>query len=388
VNRLWILSGTAVCLAFAAIAGPSIIAAAKLNLDLIRCLQITQALPRGCSLKTAAASDRAEYHIGIDAYRSGHATEAVKHLSLYVATHPVDDAAGYFLGLAYRQAGDEAGARAAWRRTGAVRAFHARARQSGAIQDYETAIEAGDTDPDMFYEAGELLLEAGREPRAKIHYEEGLSLDTRRSDRRSLAEGRLTELRGDWQRAIAINEAVAERNAAMSEPYYRIAQIYQFRLKQLRPALEWYTLGATKANSLACYVGAGEVDRELGNFTEAEGWARRAQQASPESAAPLLLLASTLETEKRYGEADLAYDAAERREPRSFWPPYDRGEAELRRGDAKRAVKSLARASELNSSSPYIYLALGRAYSAIGQERQATAAFRRAHELGAPPNGR
>jgi Flp pilus assembly protein TadD len=82
-------------------------------------------------------------------------------------------------------------------------------------------------------------------------------------------------------------------------------------------------------------------------------------------------------------EASLAYGEAAAREPGSFWPPYDRGEFELRRGDPKSALKSLSRAVELNPISPFIYAAIGRAHRQLGDLAQARAAFTRARALSA-----
>ena len=371
-------------LAFAAEA-PNVIATAKLNRALIDCLHVTRAEACGCGLTTNVTSDRANYHRGLDAYRSGRDADAIKYLQPYVSAHQDDVAAGYFLGLSYRRAGDERDAQAVWRSTGAVRAFRERARQSGAIDDYETAVAIGDTDPDSYYQLAELLLEAGRPQAAATYYERGIALDARTTYQRSLAEARIAELHGDWEKSVAINEAVAKRHPQLPDPYYRLGRLYHLQVKQLPAALTWYSLGASKTGSLPCYLGAGEVERELGQFPSAEEWARRAEDRFPSVAGPALLLASVLESENRHGDADLAYEAAEAREPRSFWPPFERGESALRRGDPERALKSLTRAAQLNATSPYIYLALGRAYRALGRDRQAAVAFARALEL-APGN--
>lgn|GEM_PF-4363171 len=380
---LWVFCGSGF-LALAAEA-PNVIATAKLNRALIDCLHVTRAEACGCGLKTNVTSARADYHRGLDAYRSRRDAEAISYLQPYVSVHRHDVAAGYFLGLAYRRAGDERDARAVWRSTGAVSAFRERARQSGAIDDYETAIALGDTDPDSYYRLAELLLETGRPRPAAAYYEQGIALDTRTTYQRSLAEARIAELHGDWEGSVAINEAVAKHHPLLPDPYYRLGSLYHLKLRQLPAALSWYSLGASKAGSLPCYLGAGEVERELGRFGAAEEWARRAENRFPSVAGPALLLASTLESEKRHGEADLAYEVAEAREPGSFWPPFERGESALRRGDPQRALKSLTRAAQLNATSPYIYLALGRAYRALGRDRQAAAAFARALDL-APGN--
>ncbi len=371
-------------LAFA-LQAPNVIATAKLNRALIDCLHVTRGEACGCGLTTNVTSDRANYHRGVDAYHSHRDADAIKYLQPYVSAHRDDVAAGYFLGLAYRRAGDEPDARAVWRSTGAVRAFRERARQSGTIDDYETAIAIGDTDPDSYYQLAELLLEAGRPQPATAYYEQGIALDTRTTYQRSLAEARIAELHGDWQRSAAINEAVAKGHPLLPDPYYRLGRLYHLKLNQLPTALSWYSLGASKTGSLPCYLGAGEVERELGHFASAEAWARRAEDRFPSVAGPALLLASTLESENRHGEAELAYEAAEAREPGSFWPPFERGESALKRGDAERALKSLTRAAQLNATSPYIYVALGRAYRALGRDRQASAAFARALDL-APGN--
>jgi tetratricopeptide (TPR) repeat protein len=359
---------------------PKMIASARLNQHLIECLSITQAKPCGCSLQ-ATGSDRAGYHLGLDAFRSGQPALATAYLDAYVKRHPQDEVAGYFLGLSYRSIGDERAALSVWRNTGATRAFRASAWQTGAIEDFQTVIAAGGADPDTLYQYAELELSSGDSRAAEEAYRKGLADDVRSDYRRALAQGRLAELSGDLPTARAIDQKVIQLRPSAPDAYDRLGQICWLRLKQPRAALGWYELCASKTDSMRCFLAAGEMNRELGDYSMAHTWGLRAQLRFPASAEPLLFLASNFEAQKRLGEADLAYETAGVREPRNFWVPYDRGVLAMRQGDPARAVRYLRRAAELNPVSPYIHSDLGRAYLAIGDDRRAMASFRRVIEL-------
>jgi len=60
---------------------------------------------------------------------------------------------------------------------------------------------------------------------------------------------------------------------------------------------------------------------------------------------------------------------------------YGSGSQALERGDSERAIADLERAAELMPHASEVQNHLGLAYSSVGRQREATAAFRRALEL-------
>lgn len=380
-SRRYLVVAAVVALGALAPVTPHLLAVATLNRDLIECLKSANGGRRACGFRTTATTDRATYHVGFDAYRAGDYPRSSELLQAYTSRHPDDALAGYFLGYSYWNLGNRQAAVMAWRLTGAVGALRGHARHTGAIDDYETAIAADESDPAMVYELGELLIQAGRRTEAAEVYRRGVARDTSRGYDKLLAMGRSEELDGDAQHAIETYRSAAALRPDQGEPHYRIGQIQQLVRKDLRSSLVAYQECASRTGSLPCLIAAGEVNRESGDYTAAREWGLRAAARFPKSADPYLLLATVFESRKEMSEASFAYGEAEAREPGSFWPPYDRGEFELRRGDPKSALKSLSRAAELNPISPFIYAAIGRAHRQLGDTNRADAAFARARTL-------
>jgi tetratricopeptide (TPR) repeat protein len=360
---------------------PGVLRRVSLNLALLRCLSVTQCQALPCGLSVAPGDDRSEYHLGLDALRHGDVKPAERHLSADLWMQPKDSLGGYFLGMAYRQAGDEQAALAVWRRTDNGRGVRARAWQLGSIEDFKTAIAIGSADPETFYKLGDLLWGQGERESAGRVYERGLKNDEGRRASALLARGRVAELSKDWMRAIGLYEMACEAEPDGQEQYCRIASVYDQGLKNPSGAVSWCARCVAKTNALAGYLCAADISRAHGDFAIAHAWLARARASYPASAAVLVAMAHTEEAEARPSEADLLYEAASKLEPHNFWIPLYRGELALQNGDLPRAAKYLEASAAMNPTSPYLYLELARTYRRLGQTDATATACRNARRL-------
>jgi tetratricopeptide (TPR) repeat protein len=360
---------------------PGILRRASLNLALIRCLKVTECHAFPCGVAVAADDDRSEYHTGLDALRRGDFKSAALHLRVDLRMQPRDTLGGYFLGMAYRQAGNERAALAVWRHAQNGRGFRARGWQLGSIEDLKTAIAIGGVDPDTFYKLGDVLWGNGERESAGRLYEQGLKSDEGRRASTLLARGRVAELSKDWIRAIGLYEMASEAEPDGDEPYCRIASVYDQGIKNPAAAVSWCARCVAKNNALTGYLCAADISRAHGDFTSAHTWLARARSSYPASAAVLVAMAHTEEAEAKPSEADLLYEAASKLEPHNFWIPFYRGELALQNGDFPRAAKYLEASAAINPTSPYLYAELSRTYERLGQTDAAATACRNARRF-------
>lgn len=354
---------------------------ATLNRTLILCLKSTQCQRVPCVISLLDDDDRARYHRGINAVRSGRPSEAIAPLRAHLLEEPHDDVAGYYLGIAYRQMGREDAALKVWRDSGAVSAFVAMGWRDGSIDALQTAIEAGEGSFGNFYKLGDLLWDAGREREARAVYVRGVALDRRDGVQALLARGRIAEADGDWSRAIAIDARAAERQPGNSHGFFRIADIYRRQLKSPDRAIAWFSLCVEKTKAMPCYLGAGEVSLTRGDLNGALGWGTEARATFPRESAPLLFLGSVWQVIGRFEEGARAYAEAAAVDPKNFWIPLYRGDLAVRGGDAAAALRYYKEAERLNPTSPSVYLALGSVQRKSGNVDGAVASYRKALEL-------
>jgi tetratricopeptide (TPR) repeat protein len=327
-----------------------LVARANLNRALIACNKFSHGLPIACSLKVSSQDVRASYHLGLNAWRAGALPQAIEYLTEHLAKDPNDINAGLFLGLAYRQSGDEAKALAIWHQTGAFQYFVGRGWQYGSIDDLQTAIAAGEANPATFFKLGDVLWDVGQLQEAGKAYKEGLALDTSNTPQSLLAKGRLLELSKDWLQSIDVYQGIVETWPDSPEPYLRIGNIYQNELSDRNEALSWYTRCVQQTRVLPCYLAAGKVNLEDENYEAALYWGTLAQSVYPNDSAPLLFIAAAWDYQGNLHEAEIAYQRAADLDPDNFWIPYYQGYLEVKYANLDKAEEFFLRSAKLGST--------------------------------------
>src|SRR5689334_4279297 len=96
--------------AIIAMLAPRVVRRARLNFALVDCMKQLSHGSQPCRLPDGDLSDRSRYHHGMNALRASDARGAIVSFRSLVEENSRDELAGYFLGEAYRAAGDEAAA--------------------------------------------------------------------------------------------------------------------------------------------------------------------------------------------------------------------------------------------------------------------------------------
>ena len=378
--HLLILSGL-IGISLLAIDISSLVARMNLNRALIACVKFTHIQPLSCPLAVSSQDVRSSYHLGLNAWRAGALPQAIAYLTEHLSKDPKDQLAGLYLGMAYRQSGEEAKALATWHQTGASQYFVGRGWHYGSIDDLQTAIALGDTNPEIFYKLGDVLWEAGRLQDAGQVYKEGLALDSSDISRSLLARGRLLELSKDWSQAIDVYQRIVELWPDNPESYLRIGNVYRKEFSDWNEALSWYTRCVQHTRFQSCYLAAGEVNREAKNYEAALDWGTLAQSVYPNDSAPLIFIAATWDDQSNLNEAEIAYQKAADLDPNNFWIPYYQGYLEMKYADLDKAEEFFLWSAQLNPTSPGVQIGLGDVYRKSGRIEDAIAAYRRALDL-------
>lgn len=350
----------------------------RTNFALLACIASTGAQAQPCTLSADLLDHRGAYHLGVNAFRAGHHSRATMLLETALKEDPSSDVSALFLGMAYSAAGKQHQALETWRRSGAYRYFLFRGLRNGSVDDLETAIAAGANDPNAYFKLGDLLWDQKAQAGALDAYRRGLLLAPAHSQVASLARGRVLEGSGQWQSALA---AYAEHVATWPtrpEAYLRAAGIHRTQVVLPEQAFAWAERCVANAGSLECYIAAGEIRRDLGDYDSALRWGSMASRAHPGRSAALVFIGATWELRGHLGQADAAYAQAAVLEPKNFWIPYARGLIHLKHSNFAQAEMHLNRAAALNQASWGVELALAEVYCRTGRETAALAAFRRA----------
>ncbi|HEY2092855.1 MAG TPA: tetratricopeptide repeat protein [Thermoanaerobaculia bacterium] len=348
-----------------------------LNRALIRCLKETHAAAVPCSVSFPTDDPRGQYQNGLNAFRSGNAPKAIDAFRASLAKAPDDDVTGYYLGLAYRQSGREDEAARVWRSTGASRAFIALGRGNGSIVELQTAIEAGDDDPQTFYELGDLLWTNGRPQEARGVYLAGIAHDAHPGVDAILAHARVAEP----AEAIALDAKAVSLAPNDPRGYVQAGEIEHFQLKRDSDALTWFSRCVARTGAPDCYVAAGETSLALGDFASASRFATEARKRAPRSSAPLTLLGHIDRARGRPDEAMASYAEAAHLDPKNFWIPIFRADLELSEGRPNDARPFLDEALRSNPRSQAVHIAFGNYYRQLGQTQAAVAAYERALQI-------
>ncbi len=359
---------------------PQLARRCALNRELIECLKSTQCRDTPCVMPAGTGDDRVNYFAGLGALKAGHPNEAILFLRGYGHGKSRDDLSSYYLGLAYRSAGDEAAALAVWRTGGSARLFEAIGWREGSAEALRTAIAVGDTKASTFYKLGDLLWYAGQSREAVVRYQQGIALDQSDEPVRLLAAARIAEGNGDWLKAVRINEAFIAQMPDDSRGYLHAAAI--FRQKSLAaPAIGLYEQCATRTKAMACYLGAGEICLANGDIAGAQHWSIEARRLFPGKSEPIVLLGAASLAAGRLKEAAQAYADAASVDPQNFWIPVYQGDLATRQGDLDGALRYYNQALRLNPSSPLVYLSLGLGYQHRGDLDVARASYKKALAL-------
>ena len=366
-----------VAIVVVAVIAPRAIRRARLNLALIGCMKELSHGSRPCELPAGDTSGRSLYHRGMNALRSNDPRTAIADFESLVRENPRDELAGYFLGEAYRAAGNEPAALTAWRRAGSVTVFRNRAWWHGSLTDFETAIEIGGVDAPTYYRFGDALFERGDLKRAREMYASGLKTDRAPEGAPALgANGRLAEIDGDWQRAASLYERALQLDPNDSTTYYRLATILSRHLHQPQKALAWCERSIEKTRAMTGYLCAADVSRDARDYDAALQWASRGEARFPKQSEIFISKGRTHEAAGDWKAADADYMTAGTIEPGNFWIPYYRAQLARKSGDSERAIAQLRRSLALNPTSPHLYLELGDEYREVGNIEGAASSFR------------
>lgn len=203
--------------------------------------------------------------------------------------------------------------------------------------------------------------------------------------------------RQQWQTWCALGNSFSEQHQQEQalECFHRATQLepkaaYAFTLwgheyvtaGQLQSALEAYRM-ALRADPLhhAAYFGLGLVFLRLGELDHAEQHFSQALRLSPENAVLECFLGRVLQECGRTAQALQHFNIACEMQPTSAVARYHRAEALMEAGMMADAIKELRQLETLAPSEPGVYLALAKAYKALGKDTEATKCFTMAMNL-------
>jgi len=353
----------------------------RLNVELCKCLHFTRGQPIPYSLSPALHSERARYHLGINALFAGSLKKSLTYLSEHVRSDRTDKAAGFYLGLTYRRIGDEKSALAIWREVGAGPYFVHRGQKIESIDDMQTAIAVGASEPVTFYSLGDILYGKGRYKDASYAYKQGVTMDSSDGYITWLARGRLQEISENWSEAIAMYQRAIKIESSGAEAYIRAGEIYRNRMGNPNEALKWYVCCAQRIRWMWCYLLAAETERGLNHYDAALDWARQAQRLFPKVSFPLVSIGITWESLNNLGRARLAYLEALRLEPHNIWPSFYLGNIAMRTGNLNEAISYFHQVVNLRPNDPELQLLLGNAYQKAGRFDEAKMTYQRVLQL-------
>ncbi|HEX7191440.1 MAG TPA: tetratricopeptide repeat protein, partial [Thermoanaerobaculia bacterium] len=359
-----------------ALAAPAAMRRAALNADLIRCLKMTGAAEKPCDVAWPP-DPRAGYHAGLSALRANHPADAIRPLTECLRNDPGDRLCGFYLGTAYRRAGDEKQAVDVWRKSGAGRFFLALGYRNGSADDLKTAIEIGDRHESTFYKLGDLLWDSGRTAEAGEAYGRAIALTPGNDVEREFAASRVAEASGDHDAAFRSARAVAEMQPRSPRGYLAAAEILR-RAGRGSEVIEWCSRCAKTTGALECYIAAADTSLANRDAAAAARWAEEAIERFPHDAAPYSRLGLAYAALGRFDNADRMYAKAEALDPGNFWIPIYRGDAAAQSGQPALAFRRYAQAERLNPASPAVQIAYGHLYRRLGNIPAAITAYRTA----------
>lgn len=152
--------------------------------------------------------------------------------------------------------------------------------------------------------------------------------------------------------------------------------------KQLQQALELYkTICRTDRKDVASLCKAGMINGQLGNFRDAESWARKALKLQPGHATAHFILGSAMHAMGRYEDAVASFNRVVRAMPDNAAVYNNLGNALAASGRIDEAIDSYQKAVQLQPNFAEAFNNLGSAYLSADKLQQAESNFRQAIQI-------
>jgi tetratricopeptide (TPR) repeat protein len=337
---------------------------------------------------------------------SGQTCDADELLSVALNVWPTNNALLRLQGISRWRQGDQAGAVAALSKIESpdvnTRFFLAHAlydygQQDEAIRLYRTlgasryfvgsnpdiALLIAPFDVDLFYRLGELARERGKTPEAAGFFRQALSLEAAESQRSLLAKAFLCEYEQRWADAEQTYKKAIQLSPNDPRAYRYLGFMYQLKLGQGIPALEWYdrAIALPQSDYLSCLFAGGllintEPARALGYYLQSV----RLVYPNPWGWMGVGL------AEVALGNNIAAIRSLYRanKELNGALPPaisYGLGKAHQQLGEWETAVDYLCRSLEEGNRATDVYLSLAKAYRMGGRYVEVAATYRALLEI-------
>lgn len=355
------------------------------NLAFVRCALRTeyQCLPPDPSQHfSPVEAQRMRYHAGRTALGRGEVTHAITWLEQAVRSDASDTSSSFYLGMAYRQNGDEAHAIKQWQAINAAVYFVHQGRINQAVGDFRTALAIDPSNAEAWQRLGDLLWIQGNYAAAVDAYRTLLQISAPSKSQQLLAEGRIAEHTQAWAQAISVYEQAAHNDSASLEPCLRLSDLYQHALHRPDLALEWLQEAIRREPGyIWAYQSISDIYISTGDLVRAADWATSTVTRFPTNAFPRLQQGIIASLQGDHNQALEAFTHAEEIDPGNFWPAYYRGTEQLTLGHVQAAIKDFRQAVQLAPQNPTPLRGLADAYWQAGQSEDAVASYRRLLEL-------
>lgn len=356
-----------------------------LNLALVRCALRTeqQCLPPDSNQHlTPTRTQRMLSHAGRTVLAHNNAKQAIPWLEQAVSMDASDTSSGFFLGLAYRQNGDETHAIAQWQRIDAAAYFIQLGRTQQTTSNLRTAIAIDPSNAEAHRQLGDLLWIQGGHDQAVAAYHTFLNLDTVGEIQYQLAEARIAEHAEAWTQAISIYEQATQNYPSRIEPCLRLGDLYRYSLGKPDVAITWFQEAIRREPEyLWAYQAISDTYIGAGDFINAAQWASYTVARFPTNAFSYIEQGVVASLQGKHTEAIEAFTRAVAVDPSNFWPYYYRGSERLTLKQAQAAVEDFRQAVQLAPYSAVSIKGLADAYWQAGQIEAAVANYQRLLEL-------
>ncbi len=329
------------------------------------------------SLKTNQQDCRTRGTLGRIFVRQGLLQNAIAMFQSYPCV--LDPLDRLWFGLALFHAGNQAEAEKVWSAVQEVAWFFSyQARQEKGEGQYERArtlyqlaINIAPKNAIAHREYGYLVWDLGELEEARSHFQEAAGLFEADAYEKNMILGESARMYRAYNIALQYYEIAARALPSSPLPHVRRGDIYSAVGDWQRALAEYVTALGVKFHHVDALLGASRAAAKLGNYEAAQGFLQQAKEVAPESEYPWLYAGRLLREQGRYELALNELEIAFKANPLNQAVAYEAGVIYFDMKDFPRALTHLELAARLGPPRSWVYEALVRTATALGEQSRA-----------------